>query len=209
MSVPVELTRQQAFDASKLCLQNARDYLEDAKMYYEKRRLQHIRIPFEFALEESGKFRAMYDQLQQGNTIISMNYKMRKGHQIKVDYIKQFVKVSSKKEGYYEDVWTQFPFLSPDVNPVFTGKAENMRTMVQRQRGLDVAKKFVKLDQDILHDLIDAAHDKRLGTLVNFDDNTFDPKLDPPMREGDCDLLIDTIENMLNSFDFDFSKIQL
>lgn len=204
----VELTRQQAYDATKLCLKNAREYLEDAKMHYEKRRLQHIRVPFQFALEEAGKARTMYDQLQQGKTQISMNYDMRKGHQIKVDYIKQFVKVSDNKEQYYEGVWTNFPFLSPTAEPIFTGEAEEMRLMMQNQMGLDASKKFVELDQDILHDLITDAHDKRLGTLVNFDDTTHDPHLDSSMREGDCDLLIDTIENMLNSFDSDFSKIQ-
>ena len=203
----MDLTRQQAYDATKLCLKNARDFLDDAKMHYENKRLQHIRIPLVFALEEAGKAKVMMDQLQAGDSVIEMNPTMRRGHQIKVDYIKQFVKVSPQKEQYYEDVWSNFPFLSPTVEPVFTGEAEEMRKMFKQQMGKEASEKFVKLDQDILNGLITGASEKRLGTFVNFDENTHDANLAPPMREGDCDLLIDTLYNMLDNFDNTFNQI--
>ena len=204
----VDLTRQQAYDASKLCLLNAREYIEDAKMHYEKRRLQHIRIPFQFSLEEAGKARAMIDQLQHGAPTIQMNYQMRKGHQIKVDYIKTFVKVSPQKEQEYDDAWSGFPFLSPTAEPVFTGEAEAMRQLLQKQIASKATKSFVGLDESILDDLVTNSHEKRLGTLVNFDDTTRNPMLDDAMSEGDCLLLIDTISNMLDNFDAAFAQIR-
>ncbi|CDI04945.1 AbiV family abortive infection protein [Candidatus Nitrosotenuis uzonensis] len=203
----VDLTRQQAYAAVQLCLQNAREYLKDAKMHYDNKRFQHIRIPLQFSLEESGKARAMIDQLQNGQQTIQMNRDMRKGHQIKVDYIRQFVKPSKQKEQEYNDVWSACPFLSPSAEPIFDGEAEEMRKMMQEQIASDTTKKFIELDKDIINSLTVDAHEKRLGTLVNFDDNTFDPILAGSMNEGHCLVLIDAINNMLDDFDSTFSKI--
>lgn len=176
----MDLTRTQAIDATKLCLYNTKEYLEDARVLYEKRRLQHIRISFQFALEETGKAKAMIDQLNAGNSIIEMNHAMRKEHQPKIDYIKNLIKVPPEREKYFEDVWSAFPmsFIQMNAN--------------------HFAKKFVELDQDILNDIIDDAHEKRLRTLVNFDGNTHDAYLDPPMREGDCEIMIEVITKLFN-----------
>lgn len=190
MTNDVDLTRTQAYDAIPMCLSNAKEYLEDAKIKYEKRRLKHIRIEFQFALEELGKAKVMMDQMNAGNQTITMNNAIRKTHQIKVDYIKSLITVPPAKEKEYEDIWTGFPmpFIQMDAKRI--------------------AGKFAALDQDIITDIVTDGHNKRLRTFVNFDDNTHDPYLDGPMREGDSQLMIEVIEKLIDDFQSQAKQIQ-
>jgi AbiV family abortive infection protein len=191
MTNDMDLTRHQAHNAIPMCLSNAKEYLEDAKIKYEKRRLQHIRIEFQFALEELGKAKVMMDQMNAGNQTIQMSNAIRKTRQIKVDHIKNLIKVPSAKEKEYEDVWANFPM------PFIQMAAKR------------IAEKFAVLDQDIITDIVTDGHNKRLRTFVNFDDNTCDPYLDGPMREGDCQLMIRVIEEIIKDFTNQASQIRL
>ena len=69
------LTSEQAETAIKLCLDNARTYLEDADMYISNNRTEHLAIPIEFAMEEIGKAKIIYDKLQNNSSKILLSEK--------------------------------------------------------------------------------------------------------------------------------------
>ena len=70
-----ELTQEQAERDIKMCLDNAWSYLDDADMYESNKRIDHVAIPIEFAMEEIGKTKIIYDKTLQNNSKISLSYK--------------------------------------------------------------------------------------------------------------------------------------
>ena len=70
-----QLTKEQAEKAIKMCLDNARSYLDDADMYVSNNRLDHLAIPIEFAMEEIGKAKIIYDKMENNNSKILLSDK--------------------------------------------------------------------------------------------------------------------------------------
>ena len=68
-------TKEQAEKAIQMCLQNARSFLDDADMYISKNRRDHLAIPIEFAMEEIGKAKIIYDKLLKDNSKILLSDK--------------------------------------------------------------------------------------------------------------------------------------
>jgi len=70
-----QLTQEQAEKAIKMCLDNAWSYLDDADMYISNNRKDHLAIPIEFAMEEIGKAKIIYDKTEQSNSKILLSSK--------------------------------------------------------------------------------------------------------------------------------------
>ncbi|MDH3516276.1 MAG: AbiV family abortive infection protein [Nitrosopumilus sp.] len=69
------MTREQAEKAITMCLDNAWSYLNDADMYVSNNRTDHLAIPIEFAMEEIGKAKIIYDKIEQSNSKILLSSK--------------------------------------------------------------------------------------------------------------------------------------
>jgi len=69
-----QLTHEQANRAIKMCLDNAWSYLKDADMYISNNKTEHLAIPIEFALEEIGKAKIIFDKID-NNSKILLSYK--------------------------------------------------------------------------------------------------------------------------------------
>jgi len=67
------LTQKQAEKAITMCLDNAWSYLEDADMYVSNKRTEHLVIPIEFAMEEIGKAKIIYDKMEKNNSKILLS----------------------------------------------------------------------------------------------------------------------------------------
>lgn len=63
------LTNEQAEKAIKMCLDNAWSYLGDADIFISKNKTEHLAIPIEFAIEEIGKAKIIFDKLEKNNSI--------------------------------------------------------------------------------------------------------------------------------------------
>jgi len=70
-----QLTREQAEKAITMCLDNAWSYLDDADMYVSNNRTDHFPIPIEFAMEEIGKAKIIYDKILENNSKILLSNK--------------------------------------------------------------------------------------------------------------------------------------
>lgn len=70
-----QLTHEQAEKAIEMCLDNARSYLDDADMYISKNKTDHLAIPIEFAMEEIGKAKIIYDKMSNNDSKILLSYK--------------------------------------------------------------------------------------------------------------------------------------
>ena len=70
-----QLTQEQAEKDIKMCLDNAWSYLDDADMYISNNRKDHLAIPIEFAMEEIGKAKIIYDKTEQSNSKILLSSK--------------------------------------------------------------------------------------------------------------------------------------
>ncbi len=68
-----KLTQEQANKAIKMCLENARSYLNDADMYISNNKTHHLAIPIEFAMEEIGKAKIIFDKIG-NNSKIPLSY---------------------------------------------------------------------------------------------------------------------------------------
>ena len=68
---PYQLTREQAEKSITMCLDNAWSYLDDADMYISNNRTGHLAIPIEFAMEEIGKGKIIYDKIEKNNSKFS------------------------------------------------------------------------------------------------------------------------------------------
>jgi len=69
------LTLEQAEKAIKMCLDNAWSYLEDADMYISNNRTDHLAIPIEFAMEEIGKAKIIFDRMSKYNPKVILSYR--------------------------------------------------------------------------------------------------------------------------------------
>ncbi len=69
-----QLTQEQANKAIKMCLENARSYLNDADMYISNNKTNHLAIPIQFAMEEIGKAKIIFDKIG-NNSKIPLSYK--------------------------------------------------------------------------------------------------------------------------------------
>ena len=72
---PYQLTRKQAEKYITMCLDNAWSYLDDADMYISNNRTGHLAIPIEFAMEEIGKGKIIYDKIGKNNSKILLSNK--------------------------------------------------------------------------------------------------------------------------------------
>ena len=70
-----QLTQEQAKKAIKMCLENARSYLNDADMYISNNKTDHLAIPIEFAMEEIGKAKIIFDKIVKNSSKIPLSYK--------------------------------------------------------------------------------------------------------------------------------------
>jgi len=70
-----QLTQEQAEKAIKMCLDNAWSYLDDADMYVSNNKTDHLAIPIEFAMEEIGKAKIIYDKKESIASKIPLSYK--------------------------------------------------------------------------------------------------------------------------------------
>jgi len=64
------LTQEQANKAIKMCLENAESYLSDAEMYISNNKTNHLAIPIEFAMEEIGKAKIIFDKIGNNSKIL-------------------------------------------------------------------------------------------------------------------------------------------
>ena len=70
MKKPIQITCEQAKKAIELCFENAKSFLNDADILIKNNVPNHISIPIEFALEEVGKAKIIFDKLDSDNSII-------------------------------------------------------------------------------------------------------------------------------------------
>jgi len=66
-----QLTQEQANKAIKMCLENARSYLDDADMYISNNKTNHLAIPIQFAMEEKAKI--IFDKIG-NNSKVPLSY---------------------------------------------------------------------------------------------------------------------------------------
>jgi len=175
----MDLTKEQAVHASGMCIDNALSFLEDARLLYSKKRLQHTWISYQFAFEELGKATVMIEQLEQNQNPIVLSDEMRKRHQIRSDYIKDLIKITNDRIQHYEDVWANFPMPFAKV------------------RASELAQKFANLDQAIIDDVTESGHKRRIDCFTNFDENTCEPKIGDPARNDHCKISDEIIEKII------------
>ena len=72
---PFQPTQEQAEKAIEMCLENARSFLDDADMYISSSRKDHLAIPIEFAMEEIGKAKIIYDKIIKNSSKILLSDK--------------------------------------------------------------------------------------------------------------------------------------
>lgn len=184
----MDISKSHALQAIEMCLTNAQNYLDDANALYSQRKLEHIWVSYQFAFEELGKAKAMIDQLEQNTIPVKMNNAIRTKHQIKIDYIKDLIKITPEREKYYHDTWSNFPLF-------------NMFGDIEKTKN-----SFVALDQEIVNQLVTDGHEKRKRAFVNFKpDGT--PHLDDKMREGDCVIISEIIQKIIEDLRIKSSKI--
>jgi len=70
-----QLTLEQAEKSITMYLDNALSYLDDADMYLSNNRTEHLAIPIEFAMEEIGKAKIIYDKIEKNNSKILLSNK--------------------------------------------------------------------------------------------------------------------------------------
>jgi AbiV family abortive infection protein len=58
-----------------MCLDNARSYLDDADMYISNNKTDHLAIPIEFAMEEIGKAKIIFDKIEKNHSKILLSSK--------------------------------------------------------------------------------------------------------------------------------------
>lgn len=67
------LTEEQAKEAIKMCLDNARSYLDDVDMYISNNKTDHLAISIAFAMEEIGKAKIIFNKTK-GSSEITLSY---------------------------------------------------------------------------------------------------------------------------------------
>ena len=185
----MDISKEQAVKAIDLCLQNTTGFLEDARVLFSAKKLQRIWMAYENALEELGKTKKMLEQLEQGNNLIQMNNEIRTNHPTQLNTIKNEIEIPEDRVNEYERIWSEFPMPHIQLNAKY------------------YAEQFEKLDKAIVDDLVDHGHQRRKDCRVNFKSNG-DAFMAPPMREGDCKLIEDVIEEKIIEFQKRLDKLR-
>jgi len=173
----VQLTREQANKAIEMCLQNAKSFLEDAKMNIKNRKTDHLSIPIVYSLEEIGKAKMIQDAMSTNSDNIILEYDPRTYHEKKLSRAVEILDV---------------PFADRFQIDMLFDMEEWMGTS-------SMAISATENDRTKLKNIANSTHNLRKKTaFVNFDSNTNEPYLETDNSE--LIPLIQSISELIDDF---------
>jgi len=204
----VEVSKTDAIEAVRMCLDNTLGFAKDAEILRSSDRYDRLWVQYQFAFEELGKTNFMLTQLENGDESIQMNNEIRTKHEIQISHIKNLAKITPEMIGKYEKVWLDFPLLNPVAGPVFENEeADKMRQLLHKSLAKDSAEKFGEIDQTILDELMDTGHQLRKDCRVNFNANTGKPYKAESLRDDKARIADEVIKQLVSDFEKRLSKI--
>ena len=178
-----QLTQEQAEKAIKMCLDNAWSYLDDADMFISKNKIDHLAIPIEFAIEEIGKAKIIYDKMSNDGSKILLSYKDGiYDHETKTKKAISLIELDVGEKMANALVLGDDPFdyLLDPLTITFNIKKENELKNTGKQ-----------------------GHSIRLASsYVDFDSITNEPKIEK--SSGDLTKLLETLSQIIHGYPSSF-----
>ena len=188
---PYQLTKKQAEKAIKMCLDNAWSYLDDADMYISNNKTDHLAIPIEFAMEEIGKAKIIYDKIEKNNSkiLLSNNEDGIYDHPTKMKKAVSLIELDFDDE--IGDAMGESLLLFGDISGF--------------DYSLAPSKIFDKVIQEKeLKDVGKQGHKIRLASsFVGFDPATNEPKIEK--STGDLTKLIKALHQIITRYPSSFN----
>ncbi len=178
-SSTVTLSRTQALKAVDLCLQNALSFIEDARFSISNKKLDHLPIPIQFAMEEIAKSKIILDKVKSSQSSITVTE--NDGLYDHIAKLKVAVAMLDLPQTqqirlslvFGEDEPFDY-FLNPLVKAIVDREAKTLKQKASRGHNMRVSSSFVA-----------------------FDPSTGEPQLGHNMREDDLRLWIDAVSELL------------
>ncbi len=179
-----QLTLEQANKAIKMCLENAESYLNDADMYISNNKTDHLAIPIEFAMEEIGKAKIIYDKIGKNNSKIPLSYQDGiYSHETKIRKAVSLIDLDLG-EDMAEELMLEGSISSSWVDP-FT-----ISSIVKKENELKNTGK--------------QGHEIRLASsFVDFDPVTNEPKIEK--SSGDLINLLESLSQIIRGYPSSFN----
>jgi len=186
-----QLTREQAERTIKMCLDNAWSYLDDVDMYISNNRTDHLAIPIEFAMEEIGKAKIIYDKIEKNNSkiLISDSEDGIFDHPTKMKKAVSLIEINFDDEIGEAIMTSQMLFGDEMATDYFLDHSS-------------IADK-IKQEKE-LKDIGEQGHKMRLASsFVDFDPSTNEPKLEK--SKEDLTKLIASLHEIITSYPSSFN----
>ena len=186
-----QLTQEQAKKSIIMCLDNAWSYLDDADMYISNARIKHLAIPIEFAMEEIGKAKIIYDKMEKNDSKILLS----NDEDGIYDHPTKMKKTVSLIELNFDDEIGE-AMMTDQL--IFGGSLE-FESFIDQSKILDKIKQ-----EKELKDIGKQGHKIRLASsFVDFDATTSEPKIEK--STGDLTKLIQALHQIITEYPSSFN----
>lgn len=191
-------SRENAKKTVRLCFDNAKDHLEDAKVLISQGQISHIVNPIEFALEELGKADFIIERLKENTQTITYDFLLHDDslykHETKAERIIPKIKLSDYDKHVMHTRIANW-FTSIGHIPI--------DSMVE-----DHSEQLNALNEDELKNHALKGSNLRMDTnYVNIDHSTGEPSLDRPINHDQGKRWVNSLTVVLMDLEKDFSKL--